>query len=89
MEQGKYPNPSEEHETITKGEKLKDQVQNKILDAPLDATPPNGQAVKKVKPPNSSKEQEPMGKEITLRDQIQKKILDALLNPIPPNGQVL
>ena len=45
MEQGKYPNPSEEQEHIGKEIIIRDQIQNKILDAPLDQIVPNRQVV--------------------------------------------
>ena len=88
VKQGKQPKPSEEQETIVKEITLRDQIQNKILDAPLNPIPLNGQVAEQEKNPNPSEEKEPIGKEITLRDKIQNKILDATLYKIVPNGQV-
>ena len=45
-EEGKYPNPSEEQEPIGKDITLRDQIQKKILDAPLYQIVPNGQVAK-------------------------------------------
>ena len=43
VEKGKYPNPSDEHEPIGMEITLRNKIQNRIVNAPLDHIVPNGQ----------------------------------------------